>query len=319
MKKKAVFFTFIAVFIVVLLIAVSSTKTTFRYREKSESISQRVHTLNVMVDDFSKDYDRALFIAGYRGLLSMNSYVRDTQGYIGNVDDVFYEILLNGTANSSTLELMSEGVDGASLNDLLDRVNEQASNIGFIITHNVTDVHLYQESPWSVKIKIDSIIVISDIKGAAKWSSEDTRFKEISIIGFEDPLYIINTDDKVTNLINITPDYDFVFDATNDSTVLEAHLTNSFYIASNESPSFLMRYTGNMSASQFGIESMVNLEELNAQNIPLLERSVIDYIYFGTGSTSDLCNVTGMSSWFRIDEEHEEAYEVDRLESASCT
>jgi len=129
-------------------------------------------------------------------------------------------------------------------------------------------------------------------------------------------MYVVETEDKVSNLVNVTPNQDFVDEADNNNTeVLETHLLQGYYVESTEAPSYLMRFSGNFSPSQFGIESMVNLDDLDKQSIPVLERSVIDHIYFSTESTTDYCNIKDMPSWFRIDSNHLDDYEVTNLGS----
>jgi hypothetical protein len=319
MNKKGLFFIFISLFITILLIAVVSTRQTYRYSERSDAIKTRVETMDNFIDDFNKDFDRAIYIGGYRALLSVYAHMRDKGNYIDDFDELFSEILLNGTANNTPVSLMQEGTEGASIQSWLARVNEEANDLNIDATINISRIHVTQNDPWSIAINVDTDVIIEDTKGLAKWDFTKTYTRKISIIGFEDPIYIVNTEDKITNLINITPDMDFVNDADNDTTILVSHLMNSYYIASNTSPTFLMRFVGNFSPSENGIESMVDLEYLNSQSIPLNDKSVIDYIYFSNLTSSDNCNVTGMPSWFRIDDDHVEVYEIDRLETLSCS
>jgi hypothetical protein len=63
-----------------------------------------------------------------------------------------------------------------------------------------------------------------------------------------------------------------------------------------------MRLEGNLSNSVYGIESLVNLEEFQEQEVPIKSRSVVDYIYFGTQSIDD-CKIKNMPSWFMLDKD----------------
>jgi hypothetical protein len=318
-SKKGIFFTFIAIFIVILIIAVVSTRETYRYREKSNAISSRVNTMNDFVDDFEKDLERELFIGGYRALISLNAYTRMTQNYIPDIDSTFAEIFINGTANGTAMDLMQQESQGAYFNSWLQRINEESDRLNIDAFVFVNKVELVQNSPWTVSLLLNATVSINDSKGIASWNFNKIYSKEFTILGFEDPIYTIGTEDKVTNLINTTPNSDFVNDGTKDASVLSNHLTNSYYFASNKSPSFLMRFSGNFSGSQNGIESMINLEKLAAQGIGYKPKPIIDYIYFGNITTAfDLCNVSSMPSWFRIDTDHEEDYEIDLLNSTTC-
>ena len=131
-------------------------------------------------------------------------------------------------------------------------------------------------------------------------------------------MYLVETNDKVTVLINKSSTLNFVNDVTNDTSILLNHIEENIYINSTDAPSFLMRFVGNFSDSIYGIESMVDPEILSAQDIPILSRSLIDYIYFGNEVTIDYCNVDNMDSWFRIDTNNLEIYEVDILGKTLC-
>ncbi|MBU3942271.1 MAG: hypothetical protein KKF74_05140, partial [Nanoarchaeota archaeon] len=66
------------------------------------------------------------------------------------------------------------------------------------------------------------------------------------------------------------------------------------------------------SDSPYGIESLVNLEEFQAQEVPIRDRSVVDYIYFGDQTTTNY-NIQDMPSWFKLDKEHLATYECEGL------
>lgn len=321
LKKKGVFFTFIALFIIILLVALISTKDKYRYREKSNAMLVRTRTVNNFIVDFEKDLDRELFIGGYRALLSMNLYLKDTEQYITDFDSVFEEVLFSGSINGTSFNIMvEEGNQGADITSWLSRVNEEASKMNLEANLTVHELSVRHISPWEVEVTMVTEVYIRDTKGVASWDYNKTYAKGFSILGFEDPLYIIGTHDKVTNLINVTPSTEFI-GAGNDTTVLNTHLLNSFYINSTKAPSFLMRFSGNLSPSPYGIESMVNFDDLDLQNILPLQRSVIDYIYFGNASTTDYCNITGtppLPDWFRIDNSSISFYGIDALNPEEC-
>lgn len=317
-NKKGVFFTFIAIFVIILILGMVTTKNKYRYREKSNALKSRIETMNDFIEDFEKDVSRELYIGGYRALISMNAYVRDIEGYIEDFDLTFTEILLNGTSNSIIQSLMKQDGQGADIKSWLIRVNEEGSKMNVNVDVIINDVVVEHISPWSVRISLDMNSVIQDNSGIVSWNITKIYFNDFSIIGFEDPLYTVGTSDKVTVLINRTSEYDFVNDVTNDTTNLLNHIYTSTYINSTSSPSFLMRFSGNLTASEFGIESIVDPLKLSLQDISILDRSLVDYIYFGNKTTIDLCNFQNMPIWFRIDNNHDEIYELDILNSSSC-
>ncbi|MFH0874539.1 MAG: hypothetical protein V1859_01270 [archaeon] len=316
--KRGVFFTFAAIFLVILIISVSTTKTTFRYQQKGYAITSRVRAMNTFLTDMENDLDRELYIGGYRALLGMQKYIRIKEGFIENPIIIFSEIFINGTANGTTIDLMYQEGRGADLTSWVSRINEEANklNIDLIIIPN--NISLEMISPWITRISASFTINVTDENKIASFEYNKTFYKEISIIGFEDPLYTVYTDDKVSNLIFATTVSDFVDDATNSTEGLMLHLNMSYYNATGFGPDFLMRFSGNLSASAYGIESMINLEDLQKQGISVKNQSVVDYIYFGTTSPPNYCNVQNMPSWFIIDIADASGYEVNKLEKETC-
>lgn len=319
MNKKGVFFTFAAIFIIILIISITSTHNTFRYRERSTSIAKRVSTMDNFISDVDGDFDRELFIGGYRALLGLQKFIREKEGYIDNLDLRFREILVNATVNGTQIDLMRQEGQGADIISWTNRINEEANKIDIGFNFSVNKLYLMQKSPWEVTIVVNATYYIDDLKGLVRWNITKMYEKDISIIGFEDPLYIVETNDKVSNLITMTPDLNFVSDLDNDTAVLTGHLNSSYYLNTSSGPSFLMRFTGNFSNSTYGIESMVNLLQFQKQSIEVLNKSVIDHIYFGSNPTVDLCNIQNMPVWFRIDAARKELYEIDELESEVCS
>lgn len=319
LNKKGVFFTFIALFMIILIVAIASTKQRYRYTEKSNAIATRVRTMNGFIEDYEKDVNRELYIGGYRSLLSMNTYMRQTQDYIEDFDLVFTEILINGTANSTSMELMHQEGQAASLSGWLLRINEEASQLNVRVDVVVNDIYLEHITPWVIRLNVNMTSHITDSKELAHWNITKVYFKEFSILGLEDPLYTVGTEDKITVLINMTPSLDFVNQATNNTDVLNTHIENNYYVNSTKAPSFLMRFSGNLTNSTYGIESMVYPVDMSAQMGSYKQRSLVDYIYFGNQTTTDYCNFQNMSSWFRLDSEHLEFYGVDDFSKTSCS
>ena len=82
-----------------------------------------------------------------------------------------------------------------------------------------------------------------------------------------------------------------------------------------------MRFEGDLSSNENGIESIVDISLLEKQEDIVIDydRSVIDYVYFGTQATNNKCNIEDMPSWFKIDEEHINDYEINELTYIDCT
>ena len=166
-------------------------------------------------------------------------------------------------------------------------------------------VSIAQVSSWTVEARANATITLSDSSGLASFSANHTAVAQVSVVGFEDPVYVINTFGRVTNIINQTPYSHFI--VGNSTANLLDHVTHGFYYAHNDSPSFLMRLQGDLRGSSFGIESLVNLSKLSGEDVPISSKTVVDYLYFGNTTPSSSA-VSGMPAWFLLDNNHTSVY-----------
>ncbi|MBU4284457.1 MAG: hypothetical protein KJ968_05080 [Nanoarchaeota archaeon] len=306
LNKKSMFFSIIAIALISLIIFSFTTYTSYKLRDKVMVTETRIYSMNSFIDDIEKDIERGLYISGFRSLMSMEQYITDNGIFLYDVNSCFKEAFLNGTINNSQMGLMNE----STFINWTQRIKEQAIKLDIIVEFDVHDVTIYQKNPWAANIGINVTLNVEDVKKTASWKRPLYITTNISIQEFEDPLYVINSYGRVTNTIIKTNITDFV--VNNDTTNLKTHVNNSYYIESDTAPSFLMRLEGNLSNSLYGIESLVNLEEFRAQEVPIRDRSVVDYIYFGDQTTTNY-NIKDMPSWFKLDEEHLETYECEDL------
>jgi len=296
LNKKSIFFSITAIALITLTIFSLTIYTKYRLRDKVMVTETRIYSMNNFIDDVEKDMERGIYISGFRALMSMEQYITDNGVFLYDTNSCFEEAFLNGTINNSQMGLMNE----STFINWTQRIKEQAIKLDIITDFNISKIIIYQEEPWAVSIAANITLSIEDVKKTASWQRPLYITTNISIQEFEDPLYVINSYGRVTNIIiksNIT---NFVVDG--DTTKLQEHTNNSYYIESDTAPSFLMRLEGNLSNSSYGIESLVNLEKFQAQEVPIKSISVVDYIYFGTQSTDD-CNIKNMPSWFMLDKD----------------
>ena len=85
-----------------------------------------------------------------------------------------------------------------------------------------------------------------------------------------------------------------------------------YYIANTDAPSYLQRFVDDYSGSTYGIESLVDVEHVDAQDLPVFEGSVVDYMYWHNVSTTNY-RVNETPNWFRIDEDHRNMYMVESI------
>ena len=306
MKKKSMFYISAAIALTIVIMVTYSAYSSYRLNDKMESIEIRIQSVNFFIENIEKDLDNGIYIAGFRTVLSLNQFITTNGTYIDDVNARFRESFLNGTIKQQPLSLMQ----GTTFTDWANKISAEADKIDIKFNFTVIDIKLNQSDPWGVNVGLNISLDVRDKKNTSYWIRNRYLIAKINIIGFEDPLYIVNSKGRVTNAImqtNITS-----FTVNGDVTNLMLHTNYSRYIAHNDSPSFLMRLQGNLGNSSNGIESLVNLDKFQQQNIPLKDRSVVDYIYFGAGSTVNY-RINKTPEWFKIDSSHLAIYQVTNL------
>ena len=93
---------------------------------------------------------------------------------------------------------------------------------------------------------------------------------------------------------------------------LRDHYYHPYYKASPDAPSFLQRLAGNFSSSPYGIESLVDKDEISSAGIAVLNNATnIDYLYW-SGTAGDE-QIKGMPDSFLLDNEHLDDYDCGSI------
>ncbi len=293
-KKRGIFYTMAAIALTAVIIATYSAYSSYRLSDKMEVIQTRIETVNFFIKDVEKDINKGANIAGFRTLLSFNQFIATNGTFIDSVNERFKESFLNGTINQQPLSLMKD----STFTDWANKISAEADKVDIKFNFKINDVKLNQSDPWSVSVGLNISLDIRDKRNTSYWIRDRYLTQRISIIGFEDPLYIVNSKGRVTNIIKISNITNFVVNGKVDNLLL--HMNNSWYIAHNDSPNFLMRFEGNLGNSTYGIESLVNLDKFQQQGLTLKDRSIVDSVYFGTKSTTNF-RINNTPEWFKID------------------
>ncbi len=304
-NKRGIFFTTL---VIVILSLFAITYTFYSTVKQREPIQKRIETLNNFVFSTEEDIERKLKISGFRIIFVLEKRIVETGGYIQNVQNEFTNIYFNGLPLTDPNYNL---IAGTTFNDMLTDLNNKAAKVNAQIQINSPQIIISQNNPWYINVTLKSRIIIEDKADLVKWDKNPIAISaHISIENFEDPVYIISTNGRVTNKIAKTPSPTFI--QGNDISRLLAHVQNSSYLNKTDAPSFLSRMQGQITtASPNGIESLVNLEKLAVEGIEIQDKSVVDHIYFSSTSPS-ACRVqpAGMPPWFKLDNAHLTTYQV---------
>ncbi|MCH7850433.1 MAG: hypothetical protein IH845_02210 [Nanoarchaeota archaeon] len=303
-NKRGIFFTLIAISLMsLLLISVSI----YSLAQDRENVGNRIETMNNYVFSFEKDLTRKLYISGFRIIFLYEKRMLETGNYIVDVDATFSEAFLNGTiegvVNNDELLLL----EGVTFSNISRDLNNDAAKVNIKINLTNPVILISQEDPWNIKIDLTVDLLIEDIGGLAYWNRTANFEAYIPITNFEDPLYLIETNGFIAHKINITPYNSTEFVDGSDVTKLTDHLNNFYYIDNTDAPSFLKRLEGDFSSDPNGIESLVNIQALSSAGIGVVDKVIVDHIYFSSANPSG-STYSGMPSWFKLDSGHEGTY-----------
>ena len=302
-NKKGMLFTLIAIALLSLFLI---SYTLLHVINTRGSVTRRIGSMNNFVSLVEQDLPRQLYASGFRVIFLFNKRITDTGNYLTDFNSTFAECFFNGTIYGEEQALML----GVRFSEIEDALNEKARNVNVFVNLSNPELWVYQEDPWRIKVVLNTDLHIEDEGNLASWDRNATFEAYIPIDSFEDPLYVVSTNGLVTNKINQTIYSDFVNGT--DVSNLKDHVENSYYIASTKAPSFIDRLQGISSADENGIESLVYIPRLNSQGITPKQKTVVDYIYFSSNNPTSY-QISGMPSWFRIDNEHLNDYEVQGL------
>lgn len=278
----------------------------FNEFQQRTSEKKRVETLNSFLVAIEEDLERQTYIMGFRALFIIENEITQTGTYNQNVQMSVREIIQNGSLYNEPQTLML----GATFPEIETAINERAAKINANISLSNPTITVSQQDPWHVGLELNTTLVFQEKGGLARWRANKSIQTSISIAHFEDPLYLINTQGRIA--VKITQSPFFPFTPPTIIQNLTQHLNNFYYVNTSLSPSFIQRLEGNMSAHPYGIESLVNLNKLSATGVPILDKSVVDYIYFSTANPTAHA-ISGMPSWFKLDTPHLSIYSVENL------
>jgi len=293
-QKKGIFFTTTAIALVIIIILSFVITSEYRLRNKMYVTETRVETINDFIKDIERDLSRGLYITSFRALLAIQKHITTNGIFLNDTNSQFKQVLLDGIIGQEQIDIMED----STFTDWTQSIKQEAEKIDIETNFSIMNISIYHQDPWFMTIESSLIIFINDKKGTASWTRNKTISTQLSIEGFEDPLYTINSFGKVINIIKRANDTNF-----NVVPTFIDHINNSRYIESTTGPDFLMRLEGKTSISLYGVESLVNLNEFFQQNLQTYDKSNVDYIYFGdvTVSSCTINETRSYFSWFKLD------------------
>lgn len=303
-QKQGQMFTLIAIALLILFFVSYEIYSIINERQ---SIKTRINTMESFLFSIEKDLERQLYISGFRIVFLAEKQISETGNYISNFETLFQEAIIQGTINGEENEILN----GVTIPEIQNNIQEKADKMNLKIELKDVSVSIGQEDPWNLVIHLETNLNLTDKSDLARWYKREDIKSYISIEDFEDPLFLVSTQGKISRKINKTI-YEGNYTQDTDISNLLTHLSNKLYASNSNAPSFIDRLEGKKTGNENGIESFVLIPQLSAQGIPVYEKSCVDYIYFSSSNPTSY-QITGMPSWFLLDNEHLDKYQVSSL------
>jgi len=296
-NKKGIFFTLVVIVIITLFLLSYTFVSVVNERQR---IQKRVETMSNFLAAIEDDFERKLFISGFRGIFAFEKYlINNTHSQIDDVEDRFIELLMNGTLFGIDEEVMI----GATWGDIISSVNSNANKINVIVNLSAyPTIIVDQEDPWRVRFTVITKLEMFDQSGLASWNKTETIIAYVPIEGFEDPFWIFGTGAGKPSIIKRSEN--------NASDIVPgnmvSHATSQEFVNNSEAPSFIDRLERDFTASgEYGIESLVNWANVPSNlHIEKTGKSIADH-EFWQSNAPDGNDVVGVSpTWIRLTSSH---------------
>ena len=289
-------FSIMALLIVSVLVLFTTTDRAPDLSSRSAVIE--VREMNAIVSDIESDIDRGLYITSFRALLSQVEYLITTGELLPSTQASFEEAMLNGTIEGTPMNALAD----ADFTIWLEKIEDILGQRGFTFTYEIDSIEQYHTSPAIVTSEVTVRYTLTDSRQRRSYERNVTRTAHVPLEGLEDPLYFVKSLGRLSNVVRFTNETDLLI-------LIDESANNSLYRFSNNSPSYLMRLEGDFSASDHGIESIVNGQRFLNQGVSTYSgRSSIDALYF-SGIPHDPRCMSDTPSWFRLDTDRFSEYD----------
>lgn len=315
--RRGIMYTLVAIILLIVIGNIFFTQSRRTGRDVASAEADRIKAINSFLHSVEDDGHRAAYISGFHSLIAMEQLVTNTGTFIADPDAAFKEAFVYGTIGNQSFIILQN----STFNDYLARVQWNAARQGMTFNATVSNVSLWQVDPWNVLVNYTLDIALLDGRGTARWYVHRTFMDYVPITDVRDPLFSANTYGRIQRTIRRSNVTTFVNDAgdANDTTGFVTHFNSSCYVAFGRGPSILMRFAGNFSDSPYGIESLVDVNDLTAQNLaPNTTASVVDYQYF-SGVPATVCNIQKFPAIIKLDDASKALYQIEgNLNYTTC-
>ena len=154
---------------------------------------------------------------------------------------------------------------GVTISEIQQNIQEKADKMNLNLELKNIQVSVTQEDPWNLVTLLQTNLNLTDKTKLASWYKPEQIKAYVSIEDFEDPLYFVSTNGKISTQINKTI-YEENYVNAGDVSNLTNHLSEKLYASNPNAPSFIDRLEGNLVPNENGIESFVIRKQPQSQD-----------------------------------------------------
>jgi len=200
--KKGVTFSLIMVLATLTIVEIILVQRDIISQTREEYyVKNRINDMNDLYDNVIRDSEKSLEIISKRAISIAASHVIQEGIPLNNADEVIEDLMMSGTFNG-TEELMMEN---STIIDWSDRMREIGDLKGYYLNLTFTELKVKPYDPFNLLVESSMSINITDKNDVASIVRDDNVSELVSIDGFEDPIYPLNTYGMVTHKFYKTP------------------------------------------------------------------------------------------------------------------
>jgi hypothetical protein len=204
MNQKGYVYTVISMMLALVLLAVVSLYYD-SYKSAAELSPSKLRTdeLHYYVESAKKDTGRAMSVTGRRAAACLVNYTISNHITWTDANNTLAELIANGTINTIPYAPMQ----GQTLTEYLNKLQNIGNNQGFTTSISLRTINIYPYDSLHFLVVARYNYTITDEQGAETGvcgyeNENQTLYAMIPIDGLEDPLYALNTSNKISRTIN---------------------------------------------------------------------------------------------------------------------
>lgn len=282
--------------VLALMLFYADLSTSARSATVSEVVS--AESLRV-IQGIEADFERALLSSSRSAAVSAVGKVVNDGQPLSDARVAIRNLVVNGSFGPGEPVYPSMGQN--FLSRWTSNMRQLSSAYGLDVTLEVTQVNVSSKTPSSLVFSANLSLFVQPQKEPAAFNFTKSYFQQVavSIEGFEDPLFSLNTNGVLSRV--------FSFNATNVGNIsaLEAFVSEKKYAPNPDSPDFFYRLEGKLLPSPNGVETIINPNELSAQDLPIHAQSHADHFYFNSTMPNQGRRVLSSTHpWLQLDCPH---------------